>query len=254
MKNLLLTLLVSSLVSSGAIAGSFDGVPMNCLEKAEAVMASKKQMSLGSVCRDRKNPNKEFYTFGDGSSLTGFTATFSSGKCQLNDWWHGQDDQDQLEEGEWESGCLTEADFKKPAEKVKVEFSEFHKEIPAEIYILKGSVKGLVAKDVADLLAKRIRHERYSRSYSIDSHNLEKSSISKALKELSKPAGEAPAFKSKELTVLLSWIEDKQIEEVYSFTMELSQQGGSGIEQVLIFIPTEKNESVLTISRNIYAE
>ena len=236
------------------MAGSFDGVPMNCMEKAEAVMSKNKRMSLGSVCRDRKNPNKEFYTFGDGSSLTGFTATFSGGKCQLSNWWSGQDDQDQIDEEEWKTNCLTDADFKVETGKVKVVFSEYLKEIPAETYLLSGPIKGLSSIEAANLIAKKIRHERHTRRYQIDSHRLEKSSLTKALIELSKPVGEAPALKQTEMLALNSWIEDKKIEDVFSFSMELSQQGGSGIEQVLIFVPTEKDESILIISREIYAE
>lgn len=104
-------ILLVSMTSTFAFAAEFDGVPMNCLKVAETRMAKETRMGLVAVCRDRQNPNKEHYTFSDGSRLTGFTTTFTNKKCQVSDWWHGQDDQDQIDQDEWKADCLTSDDF-----------------------------------------------------------------------------------------------------------------------------------------------
>lgn len=252
------TILLSAVFAftAGAFGNEFEGVPMNCLHRAEGAMAREKAMSLVAVCRDRKSPNKEFYTFSDGSRLTGFTAHFNENSCQLKDWWHGQDDQDQIDEEEWKQNCLSEADFKKPtAGKVRAGLTELNVDIlGAQVYTLKGNVKGLSTNDVAQLVAKEIRHARYSAKFQIESHSLNKSSVKKSIQELSKKNGEARALNAPEIVELYSWIEDKKVEEVYSFTMNLSQQGGSAIEEVLIFLPIEKDETILAITRDVYAE
>lgn len=107
----LFIILINAFVSIQAYAGSVDDVPMNCLEKAEKRMDSYKRLSLVSACRDRHEPNKEYYTFCEGSGCTGFTTTYTNKICKLTDWWSGQDDQDPIDPTEWKKGCLTSDDF-----------------------------------------------------------------------------------------------------------------------------------------------
>lgn len=250
------TFLTTFLVSSFSVvnAGSFDGVQLNCLERAEAVMAKEKRMSLVAVCRDRKNPAKEHYTFSDGSGLTGFTTFTKAKQCLIQDWWHGQDDQDQIDEAEWKAECLTEEDFKRTSAKVTVSGPKPVTGInTAYSYYLKDAER-LTSKEVAEHLAKKIRQERYQARYSIESHTFAPITINKALIELSQMNGEARALKKAELENLNSWIENHSVSHAFIFTMYLEQMGGSGIEQVIIFVSSEKYEPVLVVFRDVYAE
>jgi len=88
-----------------------DGVPMNCVDKADARVAKSKELSLVAICRSRSNPTQEYYTYCGGSGCKGFTAIFKNNQCRLTDFWHGQDDQDMVDPVEWQKNCLVSADF-----------------------------------------------------------------------------------------------------------------------------------------------
>ncbi len=106
MKSLFLIsmLLFSQLIFS---ATKFDGVELNCLEKAAMRIG---KADLTSVCRSRSNPNEEWYTSCDGSGCFGFKTDFKK-NCKLSDFWSGQDDQDPIDPTEWKQDCLTSDDF-----------------------------------------------------------------------------------------------------------------------------------------------
>ncbi len=250
-----LKLLAFLFLINTVVAGEIDGVPMNCSSVAEQRMSKKTAFSMVSACRDRQEPTREHYTFCNGSSCTGFTTTFKDKSCKLSDWWDGQDDQDSIDETQWNEDCLTSGDFKKPNAKVTVINGEVVNEISiANAYKLSGNLKGLNATVVADLVAKKIRQERYQLKYSIDSKKFSEVSMNQAFKELAQVNGESKALTSKELSALRSWNEDKSVSKVFVLNLFLSQQGGSSIEQVYIFVPTESYDSILTINRNVYEE
>lgn len=110
MKGLLIAL---ALVSNFAQAGSFDGVKLNCLKSSTEVMKEYPELDLITVCRNRADTSKEEYMYCDGSGCSGFVQTFKNNKCELSQWWDGQDDQDYIDPIEWKKSCLVKDDFKK---------------------------------------------------------------------------------------------------------------------------------------------
>ncbi|WII73628.1 hypothetical protein QJS83_07045 [Bdellovibrio sp. 22V] len=82
-------------------------------EAKEEVANFKKflQESLVDGCRHREAPENEDLTFCDGSACYGASAVFKNGRCEVSDYWSGQDDQDGS--GDKAESCLMDFDFKK---------------------------------------------------------------------------------------------------------------------------------------------
>lgn len=254
-------ILLASIFSATAFATDFEGVQLNCFEKAQARMSKNKRMGLVSVCRDRQNPIKEHYTFGDGSSLTGFTA-HSDNSCKFDNWWDGQDDQDQIDQDEWKADCLTSDDFKKPApsnESLKTNLNS--RKIgdngivsDSRVYTFVGSTKGKSTLQQAEAVGKQLRHEYYTESYQVDGYSYKESTLTEVKKLLATSEGDFTKLSSKELSDLDGWYENHSVKAVVIMNLETNYMSGTGLEQNMIFIPTESYEPVLVVRRFYYAE
>lgn len=252
-----LTILATLLVSSASFAADFDGVQLNCLESAEKRMSKEKRMSLVAVCRSRQNPNQEFYTFSDGSRMTGFTAD-SSKSCKLSDWWNGQDDQDATDENEWKENCLVAEDFKvtnvKTTLKAEVD-RNFKLNIPgSDVYYYTNETKNRQDIEFAEAVGKNIRREYYQQGYSVESHSYSVVDFDDMIDMLETSEGEFRKLREDEIAEIYSWHEDKRVAKIYMMDLTTEYMSGTGIEQIFIMVPMEKYEGVLTVRRFIYAE
>ena len=108
-----LILITVALFSNFAMAATFEGVQLNCLKSSTKIMKKHTDLELITVCRTRADNTKEEYMYCDGSSCSGFVQTFKDNKCELSDWWDGQDDQDYIDPTDWQKSCLVKDDFKK---------------------------------------------------------------------------------------------------------------------------------------------
>lgn len=252
-----LAFFVGVLVGVNTLAATVDGVPVTCLETAEKRMSKQKRMSLVSVCRERKNPNIEHYTFSDGSSLTGFSADANKG-CPLSNWWNGQDDQDQIDPVEWKQECLVEEDFKTTDVKTTLKAekdSNFKLKIPgAEIYYYSNETKNRKNIEFAEAVGKNIRRSYYQRGYTVESHSYQEVDFDTMIDLLEKSEGEFRKLREDEIAEVYSWYEDKRVSKVYMMNLETQYMSGTGLEHIFILVPSEKDEAVLAISRFYYAE
>lgn len=252
--------LLMTFFSKLAIAGVVDGVPMNCIGKAESRMSREVDHSLVAACRDRKNPKQEHYTFCNGSGCTGFTAVFENKKCVLTNWWSGQDDQDQIDPIEWKKDCLVKDDFRKEVPTANTDLNS--KKIASEVkgisyssvYELVGNTDGKKTLEVAEAVGKQIRREYYQQKYSVESHSYRELSFKAVEKSLKHSEGDFVALKNSEISKIERWFEDHSVEAIVEMSLETSYMSGTGLEQNYIFIPTEKYEPVLVIKRFYYAE
>lgn len=246
----------SVLISANLFAASYEGVPMNCLEKAEARMAKYKKMGLVAVCRSRHEPNKEFYTFGNGSSLTGFTAD-SKKSCQFSDWWDAQDDQDQTDPTEWKENCLTEEDFKKPVQSKELKATktnDYSVVSDSREYTFSGETKGVKTLALAEVVGKQIRREYYQDNYEVEGFNYEEVTYKNARLDLSKKDGEFPGLSKEDLASLDRWFEDHSVAAVVRMDLTTEYMSGTGMESNYIFIPSEAYEPILVVKKFVYAE
>lgn len=252
-----LVFLIGSVLSLNILASSIDAVPVSCLQTAEKRMSKQKRMSLVSVCRERKNPNIEHYTFSDGSSLTGFSADASKG-CTLNNWWNGQDDQDQIDPVEWKKDCLVEDDFKTTDVKTTLKAEKdanFELNIPnAEVYYYTNETNNRKDIEFAEAVGKNIRRSYYLRGYSVESYNYVEVDFDKMIDLLEKSEGEFRKLREDEIAEVYSWFEDKHVAKIYMMNLETQYMSGTGLEQIFILVPGEKYEGALAISRFYYAE
>lgn len=252
-----LAFVLSFLVSFNVFASSFDGVPMTCLEKAEKRMQKHKRMGLVSVCKERKNPNIEHYTFSDGSQMTGFSADVEKG-CALNNWWNGQDDQDQVDPVEWKKECLVEEDFKVTEVKTTLKAqrdSSLKLNIPnSDAYVIVNEIKNNKDIEFAEAVGKNIRRSYYQKGYSVKSSHYQEVDFDTMVDLLKKSEGEFKKLNEDEIAEVYSWYEDKHVTSIYLMNLETEYMSGTGFEQVFILVPDVKYESILTIGRFFYAE
>lgn len=252
-----LTVLAIYVMSFVTFAAEYDGVQLNCLEVAQKRMSKDKSMSLVAVCRSRNNPNQEWYTFSDGSSMTGFTAD-SLNKCKLLDWWNGQDDQDQTDPKEWKKECLVEDDFKTTEVKTTLKSEKdtnFKLNIPnAEVYYYTNETKNRKNIEFAEAIGKNIRRSYYQKGYSIESHSYQEVGFDTMISFLEKSEGEFRKLRDDQIAEVYSWYEDKHVAKIYMMNLDTQYMSGTGLEQVFILIPDVKDEGVLAITRFFYAE
>ncbi len=251
-----LTVLATLVMSLATMAGEYDGVKLNCLESAEKRMSKNKDFSLVAVCRSRKNPNQEFYTYSDGSSMTGFTAD-STKSCKLSDWWNGQDDQDQIDSDEWKKDCLVAEDFKVTEVKttLKAELDKnFKLNIPgSDVYYYTNETKNRKDIEFAEAIGKNIRRSYYQRGYSV-SHSYKEVDFDTMINLLETSEGEFRKLNEDEIAEVYSWYEDKHVTKIYMMNLVTDYMSGTGLEQVFILIPDVKDEGALAITRFYYAE
>lgn len=252
-----LAFLLGTFFSLNTLASSFDGVPVSCLQTAEKRMSKYKRTGLVSVCRERKNPNIEHYTFSDGSAMTGFSADAGKG-CTLGNWWNGQDDQDQIDPVEWKKDCLVEEDFKTTDVKTTLKAekdSNFKLNIPnAEVYYYTNETKNRKSIEFAEAIGKNIRRSYYQRGYSVESHSYRDVDFDTMINLLEKSEGEFKKLREDEIAEVYSWYEDKHVAKIYMMNLETQYMSGTGLEQIFILVPSEKYEGALTIGRFYYAE
>lgn len=253
-------LLASVLFSVNALAGSFDGVLLNCLEKAEVRMSKYERMGLASVCRDRKSPSKEHYTFCDGSGCTGFSAD-SANSCKFSDWWDGQDDQDSIDPVEWKESCLTEEDFKKPVSKPEVNAKVTAKKVAessivsdSREYVFEGNTKGLKTLELAELVGKQIRREYYQQNYKVEAYDYKEVRFQVVESDLSRKDGEFPGLSKKEMNKIERWLEDHSVAAIVKMNLTSEYMSGTGMESNYIFLPVESYEPILVVRKFFYAE
>lgn len=252
-----LVFLVMAIFCTSSLAASFDGVLMTCLEVAEKRMSKHKRMSIVSVCRERKNPNKEHYTFSDGSSVTGFTTDTEQG-CTIKDWWNGQDDQDSIDPIEWKKECLVEEDFitREVKTTLKAEKDDhFETIIPnATIYSYSNSVEMRKDIEFAEAVGKNIRREYYQNGYKVESYSYQEIDFDSMIDLLETSEGEFKKLSEDEVAEVYSWYEDKRVVKIYMMRLQTEYHSGTGLEQVFILIPEVKYESTMAISRFYYSE
>lgn len=105
-----------------------DGVPYYCLRSAQYQLIKEaaedgdrreelqkyKDYITGDLfysCRDRQNPKIEYFTWCDGSGCSGVHMEREMSTCRIKETWHGQDDQDPIEDDT--DSCLKDFDFRK---------------------------------------------------------------------------------------------------------------------------------------------
>ena len=122
-------------------------------------------------------------------------------------------------------------------------------------YTLTVTGKEPSTKQVAEEVAKRIRHEIHKDGGTIDTWDLKRVSLSKAFENLSKEDGDFKGTTERDSERLTSWIEDKKVREtVYKMSLLSNYFGADGSSVVYIFVPTELYNPVLTISYMQYGE
>lgn len=253
----LLVLVLGVLISLNVLASSFDGVPVTCLQVAEKRMSKHKRMGLVSVCRERKNPNIEQYTFSDGSQMTGFSTDTAKG-CSINGWWNGQDDQDQIDPVEWKKECLVVEDFKttEVVTTLKAQLdTDFNIKIPnADAYTITNEIKKNKDIEFAEAVGKNIRRSYYQRGYRVESYDYQEIDFDTMIHLLETSEGEFRKLQEDEIAEVYSWYEDKHVTKIYMMNLETQYMSGTGLEQNFILIPDVKEEAILSIGRFYYAE
>lgn len=254
---------LSLLFATNLLAKSamLDGVPMNCLNKANAHASKWKNHSLVAGCKSRQNPKLEYYTYCDGSGCSGFTATsLDNGQCNLSDSWSGQDDQDAINPIEWQEDCLIDADFEKQtttpiSTTLKSIKSTDNIEITgSSIYTLVDNAVKFSILEKAEAVGKQLRREYYQKSYTVENYSYKKVTLGAALSLLQKNEGEFQKLHPSEINKLEAWFEDHSVAAVVRMNLESNYMSGTGLENNFIFIPTESEEPILVLKRFYYSE
>jgi hypothetical protein len=119
----------------------------------------------------------------------------------------------------------------------------------AEVFSLKVSGRKPTLKQVADEVAKRIRHGYHRRGATIDSATLSRVVLSKVSKDLSQADGDFQGLRKADLEKMYSWIEDKQVASTaYKMVAEGSYMGANGTAVHYILLPSDYSDPVLVIT------
>src|SRR3989344_5048010 len=109
------------------------------------------------------------------------------------------------------------------------------------------SVSGRVThKEVADEVAKRIRHEICRNGGNVDGWNMTSLSRQKAIRELGESDGQFEGIGARKIDILHDVIADRDIASiVYKMEMSLGLVGAQGSSVAFIFIPRDFRENVV---------
>jgi hypothetical protein len=124
----------------------------------------------------------------------------------------------------------------------------------AEIYKLTGVTPTSTADEVVVEIGKRIRQSYCRMGYDVRSY--EGGAVDQALTlvTLKEPKGEFRGISDAGETELLKWIADKKVDRFEAVSLETNYFGGTGLEDVYIFVPKMPATEVLVIRAFWYAE
>ncbi len=135
---------------------------------------------------------------------------------------------------------------KNTSEKIKIK--------TASIFNIIGSPEKFARVESAEAVGKNIRREYYQMGYLIGDYVYTEVSMETAEKALRDATAEFKSLTRKEIDQLSLWIEDKMVDKVYKMDLEVEYMGGTAIEENYIYLPSASYDSVLVITKRIYAE
>lgn len=121
-------------------------------------------------------------------------------------------------------------------------------------YKLLGDLKNYNIIDMAEAIGKLIRQDYYSRSYQVDGYSYKAITVKEALELLSTSDGEFRKFSEADLKAVQEWITLNDAYDVVLMNLQTNYHSGTGLENNLIFIPTDRKQAILTINRFFYSE
>ncbi len=148
---------------------------------------------------------------------------------------------------------LVFTDFAQAAVKASY-LSAFDGILVADLYTLSGATAQTTGKEVADEIGKRIRQSYYKDGYRVDGYGGEQVTVLEAYKYLSEKKGEFLGLTHLESDVLKAWVEKNQVEYVEAAGVSTNYHGGTGLEDLYIFVPKMPATEVLVIRAFWYAE
>lgn len=123
-----------------------------------------------------------------------------------------------------------------------------------EIYGLTGVTSTTTAKEVFTEVGKRIRQRYYIDGYEVDGYGGEEVELSEAFKLLKEKKGEFGGLSDADLLAVQNWVAKNQVETVQAAGISTNYHGGTGLEDLYIFLPKMPASEVLVIRAFWYAE
>ena len=124
----------------------------------------------------------------------------------------------------------------------------------AEIYTLVGVTSTTTADEVVAELGKRVRQSYYRMGYQVRGYAGGWVDQAQALSALKESKGEFGGISAEGEAELLQWIADKKVDRIEAVSLETNYHGGTGLEDVYIFVPQMPATEALVIRAFWYAE
>lgn len=124
----------------------------------------------------------------------------------------------------------------------------------AEIFTLVGVTPATTADEVIVEIGKRVRQSYYRMGYQVRGYDGGWVDQAQALAALKEPKGEFGGISGEGEAELLQWISDKKVDRIEAVSLETNYHGGTGLEDVYIFVPKMPATEVLVIRAFWYAE
>ncbi|MBN8541291.1 MAG: hypothetical protein J0L82_12940 [Deltaproteobacteria bacterium] len=131
---------------------------------------------------------------------------------------------------------------------------ELNKIENAEVFTLVGVTPSTIADEVVAEIGKRVRQSYYRMGYEVRGYNGGWVDQAQALLALKEPKGEFRGISTEGEAELLQWIADKDVDRIEAVSLETNYHGGTGLEDVYIFVPKMPATEVLVIRAFWYAE
>jgi hypothetical protein len=124
----------------------------------------------------------------------------------------------------------------------------------AEVFTLTGVTRSTTANQVVAEIGKRIRQSYHRMGYEVRGYNGGWVDQAQALAALKERKGEFAGISAEGEAELVQWMFDKKVDRIEAVSLETNYQGGTGLEDVYIFIPKMPAKEVLVIRAFWYAE
>lgn len=123
-----------------------------------------------------------------------------------------------------------------------------------EIYSLKGVTSKTTAEEVFTEVGKRIRQRYYMDRFEVDGYGGGEIDLAEAYKRLSEEKGEFPGLSKSDLLAVQDWVARNDVRNVEAASISTNFHGGTGLEDLYIFLPKMPATEVLVIRAFWYSE
>ncbi len=124
----------------------------------------------------------------------------------------------------------------------------------SEVYTLVGVTGETTADEIIEEVGKRIRQNLYRQKLEVRGYSGGWVDRDEALRLLREAKGEYPGISAEDEAKITKWLAEMKVERIEAVSIETNYMGGTGLEDVYIFVPVLPATEVLVIRAYWYSE